>query len=191
MMYRLASDFENFHDIDIDIYAIEDAIDEFLGEDAFYNASIDNTSLASAWEDVGGTFNDTGLTKHSKAPDITVWNGVYLILSEKAHQALEPLLSSAGEFLPITISGERHQLFNCRRIVEVDESKSKQETINGEYLGLLSIAFHPSTELTNLICKTRFDNCSTLYCNDELRKVITDRKLGGMAFEPLRLEAKA
>ena len=184
-MYRLASDFENFHDIDIDIYAVEDTIDEALGEDAFYNASVNNTPLSSSWKDIGGTFNDTGLTKNSRAPDISIWNGTFLILSSKAIRALEDALPYSGEFLPITINGAEYQIFNCQRIVDVDETKSERETINGEYLGLLTISFSQSTELTNPLCKTRFDNCSNLYCNDNFRQAVVKHKLGGLVFEPI------
>ncbi|BCD97693.1 hypothetical protein [Marinagarivorans cellulosilyticus] len=184
-MYRLTSDFEHYYDIDIDIYAVEDAIDTQLGEDTFYNAALSNIELTSAWSDVGGTLNDTGLAKGARAPDISIWNGIYLILSAEAFGQLNPILADAGEFMPITLAGSTYQLFNCRRIVNVDENASETETINGEYLGLKSIRFESSAELTNTVCKTKFDNCSSLYCSENFKKKLENLKLYGLQFETL------
>lgn len=184
-MYRLDANFDNFHNIDIDFDQIERVIDAALGQNTFYYAGRNNTQLAPHWADFGGTRNFTELNSHLPAPDITLWYNTYLVLNPNAFAKLESQLMPYGEFLPITIDAITHQLFNCHRIVEVDTAESEQEIIKGEYLGVKRIAFEQPTELSQLLCKTHFDQCTNLYCNDAFKSIVEQCNLGGLNFDVL------
>ncbi len=179
--YKISFDYENYFNLDLDLEDLGDELEDSLGEDQFYNYSWNNISLKEHWVDIGATFIDVDLN-NTKNPDITVWNSSNLVLSKAAYDALAPKLDEYGEFLPITVDGAPHYVFNCLNAVEADKSKSKADIDNNLWMGIKSIGFSEEAISNNLIFKTRFDRCSALYCGEEFKNLIDSSKLEGLLF---------
>ena len=145
----------------MDLDALGDEIGDVVGDDAFYCYSQDNLSLQDCWVDIGGRFVDVGLRNEGR-PDITAWNGANLVLNEKTYNALRDVLAPFGEFLPISLDEVPYHVFNCMRVVDVNAEESEQELFNGEWVGVVSIAFHNETIRDKLVFKTTFDQCSAI-----------------------------
>jgi len=181
VIYKLSFNYENFLNLDVDLEELGDEIGEVIGEEAFYNYSWDNISLKDNWVDVGASFEDVGL-EGSQTPDITAWNGANLVLSPKAYAVLKDVLAKYGEFLPLTISGEDYQVFNCLNVVAVDKSQSETDIVNGLWMGVKNIGFDEKSVSKNLLFKTKFDRCGAIYCGTEFRTLIETSNLKGLLF---------
>ncbi len=152
------------------------------GSKAFMRYSWDNLSLKDAWVDQGGSFDAVKGLKTTQKPDITTWNGANLLLTPKTYNYLKEHLESHGEFLPITIDEQGHYLFNCMNVVTTDKSQSEADIVNDLWMGVKSIEFEKETVYNNLIFKTRFDRCSSLYCGQEFKNLIELSALEGLIF---------
>jgi hypothetical protein len=179
--YKISFDYENYFNLDLDVEELGDELEDSLGEDEFYNYSWNNLSLKEHWVDIGATFIDAELN-NTKNPDITVWNSSNLVLSSSAYDALAPKFESYGEFLPITVDGEIHYVFNCLNAVEADKTKSQADIDNDLWMGVKSIGFSDEIVANNLIFKTRFDRCSALYCGQVFKDLVQSLGLEGLLF---------
>lgn len=181
MIYKISANYTDYLNIDIDIEELMFTVGETIGEDNFLDYSHHNLSLAEAWVDVGGTFEDVGL-KNTRKPDITIWNGANFVLSQQAWQSTAEQLKPFGEFLPITVENEPYYIFNCRELVNVDQENSEANIIDGVWLGVNKLVFNESTVSESLIFKTTFDRCAALYCTDTFKTFIETLHLEGLNF---------
>ncbi len=166
-IYRLSFNHADFLNLDLDLEALADEICVDMDEDDFFEFSWKNLSLKHCWKDVGATFVDVGLNSES-IPDITIWNSSCLFLSPKAYQALSKKLEPFGEFLPVTVDGEKYHVFNCLNLVEADPNKSEADVVDGLWQGVRSIGFEEQKTLNQLVFKTKFDRCQLF--DDSTRK---------------------
>ena len=103
-------------------------------------------------------------------------------MSDKAYTALKESLAPYGEFLPLTIDGESSFVFNCMRLVEAEKSCSEPDIVDGLWLGVKSIGFSSESIEGNLIFKSKFDRCSSIYCGDSFKALIESSELDGLMF---------
>ena len=89
-----------------------------------------------------------------------------------------------GELLPIEIEGlDNYWLFNCFTEARIDEINSKQKkNASGDPLWPSNIVFNTVDIASKTIFKTHFDNCTTLFCQDELKHLIEKNSLNGLVF---------
>jgi hypothetical protein len=152
------------------------------GSKAFMSYSWDNLSLKDAWVDQGGSFDTVEGLKSTQKPDITTWNGANLLLTPKAYDGLKEHLESYGEFLPITIDEQEHYVFNCLNVVTADKAQSEADIVNDLWMGIKSIGFEDEIVDSNLVFKSKFDRCSTLYCGQKLKDLTDTLGLEGLLF---------
>lgn len=181
VIYKISFNYTDFYNLDFDLEALGETLDETLGEDKFYSYSWDNIPLKDYWVDIGAKFVDVGLN-NSVNPDITTWNGANLVLSPNAYDKLKKHLSPLGEFLPLTIDNETYYVFNCLNTVQTDTSVSEADIVDNLWMGVKSIGFDETSVRNNLIFKTQFDRCSALYCGDTFKKLVEDSNLKGLIF---------
>lgn len=182
--YKISFDHLNFLNLSINKKKLMLAVGKGIGgSKAFMSYSWDNLSLKDAWVDQGGSFVQPEGLKATQKPDITTWNGANLVLSPRAYDLLMPKLDDYGEFLPITIDNAPFYIFNCRNVVEADKSQSESDIVDDLWMGVKSIGFSDDAVANNLIFKTRFDRCSTLYCGDEFKKHIDSLEFKGILFQ--------
>jgi hypothetical protein len=141
-----------------------------------------NTSLAEGWEDVSSTFGQGDNNRELAIPDVSFFSSTALVLSPKAFNVLRELLESFGEFLPVNCDGEIFQIFNCRTLVDADGSRSKQVFSNGHLATIEAIAFTNEAITGKPIFKTKYNNCSSLFCTDDLKNAVTKNGLTGVIF---------
>jgi hypothetical protein len=182
-IYKISFDYLKFMNLSINKKKLMLAVGKGIGgSKAFMSYSWDNLSLKDAWIDQGGSFVQPEDLKITLKPDITTWTGASLVLSPRAYDLLIPKLDDYGEFLPITIDDEPFYIFNCRNVVEADKSQSEADIVDDLWMGVKSIGFTDDAVANNLIFKTRFDRCSTLYCGDEFKKLIDSLEFKGILF---------
>ncbi|MCO1336507.1 hypothetical protein MO867_19425 [Microbulbifer sp. OS29] len=183
MTYKISFDHIGYLNLSIDLEELMFTVGDSLGGmKAFKTYSWDNKALSEIWEDVGGTFVKVNGLKHTERPDITTWNGANLVLSQKAHSALSKDLAPHGEFLPITLDGAPYIIFNCLNAISADKSVSEADIQNDLWMGVKSIGFTEEDVDQNLIFKTKFDRCVTLYCGDRFKSLVEDANLKGINF---------
>ncbi len=180
-VYKLSFNYTDYLNLDIDLETLGNEIEEKIGDDEFYDYSQNNRSLKDSWVDVGGSFVNVGLDTNQR-PDITAWNGANLVLSRVAYNILKDDLAPYGEFLPITLDNESYHVFNCLRMVNVDEGKSETEFSNGLWMGVKKITFTKEIIENNLVFKTKFDECAAIYCGESFKSLVENNQLNGLVF---------
>ncbi|WP_370978597.1 hypothetical protein [Agaribacterium sp. ZY112] len=182
-MYKISFNHSNFLNLSLDMKKLMFTIGRALGGvKEFQSYPWDNKSLVKCWVDIGASFIKVEGLEQTKAPDITTWNRSHLVLSPVAYKAIGLDLEPYGEFLTITIDGEAYKVFNCLNVVEVDSSQSKSDIVNEQWMGIKSIGFPKDTIDNNLIFKTKFDRCGSLYCGEALKEMVERHKLKGVNF---------
>ncbi len=67
-------------------------------------------------------------------------------------------------------------------LVNADEERSEAYIVNDVWMGIKSIHFKTEDIAKNLIFKSKFDRCGTIYCGDEFKQIIEILKLEGLLF---------
>jgi hypothetical protein len=179
MIYKVLDDNKQFQSFHIDMEEFLDVMDDAIGEVTAMQFSQNNVELSPYWEPLKITYvqnEDCG----DAIPDIGIWHGASLILSEKAMNVLRPMIESYGEILPATCEGKPHFIFNCRTLVDADEAQSKRIMSEGYFMSVESLVFPASME-ANLF-KTPFENNQSIFCDDELKDAVETNGLGGVYF---------
>jgi hypothetical protein len=183
MMYKISFNYTDYKNLDIDLEELMFSVGESLGGiEAFDMYSWDNISLKEHWVDVGGKYIDVDGLPTNTSPSITAWNGANLVLSPKAYDAIGNQLADYGEFLPITIDGVQHYFFNCLNVVKSDPKQSEADIQNDVWLGIKKIGFKQADVDSNLVFKSKFDRCSSLYCGQAFKNLIESSELEGLLF---------
>ncbi len=153
-----------------------------LGEDVFIQADPSPPPYSNQWQTLTLTFsNYTGQGKQKPIPDLITDYGK-LFLSEKAYQALRPLLSSHGEFLPITYENGKGYLFNPLRIADDVDGLNTKLSIKNEYDEMESLFFHEQVVAGFPVFKTTFDGFMGIYCHDNFKSIVDKEHLTGVTF---------
>lgn len=182
-VYKVSFNYTDFLNLEINKKKLMLAVGKKIGgSKAFMSYGWDNLSLEEAWVDQGASYVKVEGLNAKIRPDITAWNGANLVLSAKAYDALCERLDRYGEFLPITIDGEASFVFNCRNLVIADKSVSEADIVDDLWMGVKSIGFTNEDVQNNLLFKSKFDRCSSLYCGEEFKALIEGLELEGLVF---------
>lgn len=140
-------------------------------------------SIADNWRECDGWFSslydDSDIPVY---PDLSVWKGSILVLSESAEACLKKELSSFGEFLPFNTDKGAYSLFIPHVIVNADALKSERMIEEGVDIGPAKIAFSSESIGTNLIFKTEYDQYTRVFCTERLKALISKAGLTGVIF---------
>lgn len=154
--------------------------------------SYHNTSLKDGWMNVSSTFIQDETREPLPIPDISLWlPGAALVLSTKAMNALGSMIGNFGEILPVNCDGEPFFIFNCLNMVEADPNQSEHLVESGLVVGVKRIGFSSTDIAKSAVFKSRFDNCTALYCNDVLKLAAEQSGLLGIKFTPSLLPTAA
>ncbi|BFM16726.1 hypothetical protein R50073_29090 [Maricurvus nonylphenolicus] len=139
-------------------------------------------SIADDWRDCDGWFSslydDSDIPVY---PDLSVWKGSILVLSERAEACLKKDLSPFGEFLPFTTDKGTFFLFVPHVVVDADALKSERMIEEGADIGPAKIVFTMESVGTNLIFKTEYDQYTSVFCTEKLKTLISKAGLTGVA----------
>ena len=147
--------------LSIDSQDLVDFFPEEIPLDDILDFNFVNLEISPYWKGQIITGFDKAEEVESTLFDINICMIGAISLSERAFEALEKLLRPYGEFLPIQIEDEalgnhRYYIYNCLSIIE-------------------------DTKLPPKVFKSREkDNCSTIYCTEEIKNVIDETGLEGV-----------
>ncbi len=180
--FLIMNDGYKFQEFDLEIDDIVDFVPEKFDLLDIYDFSLHNLAFAKWWGKVESGFTAIDSDSSAEIPDISCWIGATLILSNKAYNLLKSELKPYGEFLPVQCASNNFYIFNCLTIVNVDEQKSEQELFDGEVVDINKIVFDKSEVGTQIIYKTKYNNCQDLFCNESFKEIIIKNYLTGITF---------
>lgn len=178
-VFKIFDDSSEFSSFSLDLEAVLDVLDPHIGEQAAMQFSQSNRALAQYWSpiDVIVRANDGSA---NNVPDLTLWRGASVIMSDRAVEALKPMISSCGEFLPLNFEGKLYALFNCRKEVAADPQRSVRIEEGGYFMDVEKLVF--SDDVDTPIFKSPFENNRNLFCTDRFRTAVVENGLGGIYF---------
>lgn len=181
-IFAIRKDSPTYKALDLDILDVTRNLPDNIDVDSIYDFSQLNTSMASWWDMPDTQYIDYYGEGKSLIPDISCWVDATLVLSPKAHRLLKDLLNDSGEFLPVSISGETHYIFNCFTLGEVNEEACTFNNEEGMQAGLKHIEFKESAKEL-IIFKATIEGCLTLFCNQRFRDMVESFELQGIIFD--------
>ncbi|MBJ7553131.1 hypothetical protein [Marinomonas spartinae] len=140
-----------------------------------------NYTLSEYWPDpMAFKYTPKGKKQNN---DVSILEGL-VVFSDKAHDALQPLLAEYGEFLKIDVEGDRKYLFNPLVFGEEDHTLSKKRYFNNVHTGYDCIAFNKDDVDSKVIYKSKLGG-ALLYCNEVFVEAFKAHQLKGLTFTPV------
>ncbi|WP_323844360.1 hypothetical protein [Microbulbifer magnicolonia] len=178
MIYKIFEDSQNYQSFTLDVEDYLDLLDPHIGEQVAMQLGTLDVPVADFWKPLDVTyFQNEGTVA---LPDIGMWRPGFLILNQKAEEALHDLLSPFGEFLPCNLPGGRCCLYHClnSKPIEVDQISYR---MHGEtHVEVESLTF--PEPLKDHIFKARNEVSFDLFCSDEVVSRIDGAGLRGLLF---------
>lgn len=183
MTFKLLPDYTNYQAFNLPMKDLVQALGRKIPPKKLMHFSKHNIELADAWEGVSGHFAPIeGVSGSPSIPDVSVWAKGTLVVSQNARDRLKAALAPHGEFLPVTTPEGPFWVFNCLTMVPADDDRSRRVEEQGQVLDVEALAFRDSDIGDNLVFKTDFDSCRSLFCTAALRDLLKDEGLRGLSF---------
>ena len=96
---------------------------------------------------------------------------------------LVPSLHQFGEFLPLTVNGETHFLFNCLTFGKEDEAKINYKYDAGIPTGLTNLEFVEEDVEDKSLFKSQISFRGSLFCNSLFKRLCDENQLKGLGFQ--------
>ena len=126
-------------------------------------------------------------------PDVTTWSAGVLVINPKAYEVFKNYLATSGEFLPISISGETHYLFNTLYVIPdaaIDKSKAVEVIDTGVHFGQTNVTFDEvflDSEKVSVF-KSNTNKLLHSFCTEQFKKLYDDNGFKGLIFEPVEVK---
>lgn len=185
-MYKIQNDESEFLRLNLDPMYVFDELE--LSEDLFYDCMIlgrSNTSFQEIWKEISCELEKLPASPNAvKVPDISLWDEVCLILSEKANTALKKMLNSYGEFLPLDVQGTKFFLFHPLEVVDVNEAETEYELDDGLVVGVEKLFFDKKQSKEKVLFKAYPEHgFGGLFCTKEFRDIYEEYNFSGLIFK--------
>lgn len=108
-------------------------------------------------------------------PDIDLHSG-RLLLSQKAYDALNPLIESDGDFMPAVYQSEHYYFFIPMRVAQINSSL----THKNEWDEIISIGFDEEETKDWALFRTEYNGYMSLYCQQSIVDAIEQANLTGL-----------
>ncbi|WKE65424.1 hypothetical protein PVT67_17425 [Gallaecimonas kandeliae] len=176
----------HYKSLDLDMLTLFEKVgSEKLGLKIFQQSDT-NLSLVEDWVPFDCSLFEMPEAEALQKPDIFLWLDIYLVLNKKAYDTLAPSLNNFGEFLPLTVNGEPHHLFNCLIFGQENEAKTTYKYDAGIPTGLTHLEF---VEEDKILFKSQISFCGSLFCNDNFKMLCEESFIKGLRFEENLLTA--
>jgi len=172
-IYAVRQDNYKYRDLDLHVDDFIEAFPEKYTLQDCMRFSESNIALSSFWPAMQTEFLP-GEEGGDLIPGITTWMNATLLLSPQAHRLLEDLMKPWGEFLPIVVSDQHYQIFNCLNMVDA----VKEESVVNEKL-----VFTNKNIGESLLFKSPFQCCMDTYCTERFRQAVESFELNGLVFD--------
>jgi hypothetical protein len=181
--YRITADYGNFLAFHLPMKDVIQKLGKSFPPKKLMHFYKYNLSLIEAWSDLSGQFSPIESSDNNlPIPDVSLWSSGSLLFSDHAKNTVEKHIGSMGEFLPVQSENGLVWIFNCLTVVNADEERSSREEIDGQAISVSQISFHEEDVTKNLIFKSAFDGCTTVYCNEDFHRLIIQMNLKGINF---------
>ncbi|MDF3012909.1 MAG: hypothetical protein K0Q78_1113 [Cellvibrio sp.] len=177
MIYVIHPDYQHYKSFVFDSKLVRKA----LGSETQFHFSRSPKQYSANWKSFDIKFESLGSSKKASMPDVMVRNG-RLFLTTAAHDILNPIISSHGEFLPITYDGNNGFIFNVLSIAEDFDGVDKKLSTKNEFGEVQSLLFNENKLKNHALFRAEFDNYLGMYCDDALKNAIEDNQLKGITF---------
>jgi len=152
-----------------------------LGPDTTFHFDQRPVSWREQWRPMPISFATVAGVKKAAMPDLMIRNG-RLFLNEKAHAALQNLLTPCGEWLPVDVNGDTGYLFNILALADSVDGLDLRLCSKNSFGELQSLGFIENKVDTFPVFRTAFDNYMGAYCNDAFKRAAEKAKLVGIIF---------
>lgn len=181
-LYAIRKDLPKYKVLDLDILDITRNVPDEINLDSVYDFSQMNYAMAEWWKAPDTRYISTANAGAAAVPDISCWVDATLTLSPKAYRLLNDSLKDYGEFLPVSVAGESHYIFNCLTLGLPKEDKCTFNNEEGMQAGPKYLEFDQSAS-EFLVFKTPIENCLTLFCNERFKQIVESFGLRGAIFD--------
>lgn len=116
-------------------------------------------------------------------PDITLWNGTCLILSNKALENFKNDLTPYGEMLSLCCDKSNYFLFHTLTTLDVDEQKTVYEIYKSTPVGLKSLSLKTADETSLVFRAFPEQGYGGIFCNERFKHLCSKIKHNGLSFQ--------
>ncbi|WP_018692534.1 hypothetical protein [Algicola sagamiensis] len=182
-VYRLSNNPQEFKTLALDVINLATQLGDRKLNVLLRSQCTTNESLLEVWNDqVECSMRDV-LGKDSAIPDVSLWNGPNILLSEKAYAVLGPELQDGGDFLPIKVDGTYMQIFNCRSFGKENDDLCTTKYIDGVDFGPETLAFDDADINNRFVFKSKFEGGLTLFATEKFKALCEKKGLEGLIFK--------
>jgi len=181
-VYRIKGNVRSYFALGLNSLELAQQIDRMDALATLVNFPSMNASLADMWRNVGTSFTKESKTASTR-PDLMIWSGGALYLSEKAHEALKEHLDKEGEFLAIEVNGAQGYIFNCLEFAQEDSDYTVSRYCDGEVVGLENLEFKQADISARILFKSQREGCGTLFCAEIFKDLCVSNGLHGLIFD--------
>ncbi|MES2674436.1 MAG: hypothetical protein V4660_09350 [Pseudomonadota bacterium] len=142
--------------------------------------------LKFSWVAPSGEFIE-GNPKSKKIPDIALWGGMNLIISEKAKQILNDVLKDNGEYYPLVGPCKNYWFYNPikrlgNEVINLEKTKSLYFD-DGSWDKLENLVFKSDAEkIVPALFTLEIDRGVRLYCNSDFKEKVEKQGITGIWF---------
>jgi len=185
-MYAVHNITNSYNVIEYDFFEVADKLKPNMAKDIdpldyLMDMHHNNDSLSEYWPDpMEFEYNPKAKKQNN---DVSILEGL-IVFSDKAHDALQPLLSEYGEFLKIDVEGDRKYLFNPQVFGKEDPTLSIKGYFNNVHTDYECIAFNKDDVDGKVFYKSKLA-VSRLYCNEAFVEAFKAHQLKGLTFTPV------
>ncbi|SBS36567.1 hypothetical protein MSP8887_02634 [Marinomonas spartinae] len=186
MMYAVRNITNSYDVIEYDFLEVAEKLKGKMGSDIhpvmyLLHMHEDNHTLSEYWPDpMEFKYTPKGKKQNN---DVSILEGL-IVFSDKAHDALKPLLSEYGEFLKIDVEGDKKYLFNPLIFGEEDVTLSKKRYFENVHTGYECITFNKDDVDGKVFYKSKLA-VTRLYCNEAFVEAFKGHQLKGLTFTPI------
>lgn len=181
--YRIQPEQEHYMEFKLDAFDFL----EKLGEK--YELSDLGKPIEHDWQSIQGKFYPR--VNAREFPDITTWQTNFLILNQKAFDALNETLKPFGELLPLEVDSETFYLFNPLvqledDIIDMEKTEYEYHQTEEEPVGFKVLNFdEKNIPEDKLIFCVQNDFAYNLYCDERFKNIVTEKGLCGLVFNTI------
>jgi hypothetical protein len=144
------------------------------------------------WQPIQGKFYPR--VEATQIPDITTWQTHFLVLNQKACDALKEMLEPLGELLPLETESDAFYLFNPLvylpdDVIDLDNSEYEYHASEEDPVGFKVLNFNADNiPEDKLVFCMQNDFAYNIYCDDRFKDIVSEKGLGGLYFNTTLIE---
>lgn len=192
MLYKLKNNERQFKQLRLDAYQLSEQLglspdgDSTQGLEDCLNLGIYPKPFPHPWGKVQALFEAMPMYRDAvQIPNLSIWKGSALLLSDKAHAYLKNILEEHGEFLPINVQGFTYYIFNLTTVGKIDIDNSVFVYDEGCDLAsdIQTLLFDENDIKDKFLFTATHDYLGGVFCTDDFKSTCEEFDLDGLYFD--------